>query len=366
MQATHERDPRAPLERTGGSRGRGVAVAAGPRRRRETPLQTAESSIALFALSMVGVVLLSLFTSFLPLILVGVGIPVTFALLATVREHADLHRRLASRRLGVDIPRPYRPAPDGGLLTKLFAALRDPATWRDVAWLWVNSTAGAVLTTLAFALWAHVVWSLVLPVLWLVAPELRGVLDYLGPFIDGTTPIDYLLAPAGSILTAVLAARWSPALLHANAQLTRWLLAPSGPHQPAPPHAAARPQLTGNDGVDGMLRAYAATLPTPVEVSGQLRHRPRPAVEAAVYLAAVEALTNVAAHSHAERCWIDLRDDDGRLQVAVGDNGIGGAETTADGGLRTAERRLSVAGGVLAVSSPVGGPTIVTIEVPLD
>jgi signal transduction histidine kinase len=43
---------------------------------------------------------------------------------------------------------------------------------------------------------------------------------------------------------------------------------------------------------------------------------------------------------------------------------VGGADPARGTGLRGVERRLATFDGVLAVSSPLGGPTIIVIEVP--
>jgi signal transduction histidine kinase len=48
----------------------------------------------------------------------------------------------------------------------------------------------------------------------------------------------------------------------------------------------------------------------------------------------------------------------------VGDNGVGGAQLTPGGGLAGIENRLAAFDGRLSMASPLGGPTIVTLEVP--
>ena len=53
---------------------------------------------------------------------------------------------------------------------------------------------------------------------------------------------------------------------------------------------------------------------------------------------------------------------DGRLVVIVGDNGTGGADPRPGGGLHGVEQRLAAFDGVMAVTSPPGGPTLVTME----
>ncbi len=90
-------------------------------------------------------------------------------------------------------------------------------------------------------------------------------------------------------------------------------------------------------------------------------------MEAAAYFAVSEVLTNAVKHSGADRIWIDLHHVDegaGMLRVSVTDNGRGGAVIGAGSGLAGVERRLGTFDGVLAVSSPAGGPTMVTMEIP--
>jgi hypothetical protein len=52
------------------------------------------------------------------------------------------------------------------------------------------------------------------------------------------------------------------------------------------------------------------------------------------------------------------------LRATVTDDGLGGADQARGTGLAGVERRLATFDGILAVSSPPGGPTIVVLEVP--
>jgi signal transduction histidine kinase len=87
-------------------------------------------------------------------------------------------------------------------------------------------------------------------------------------------------------------------------------------------------------------------------------------VESAVYFAIAEALTNVAKYSGAENVWLRLSYTDGKLVAVVGDDGRGGANVEPGGGLHGLERRLAAFDGTLLVTSPLGGPTVVYLEVP--
>jgi signal transduction histidine kinase len=94
--------------------------------------------------------------------------------------------------------------------------------------------------------------------------------------------------------------------------------------------------------------------------------RPSAPVESAAYFAIAEALANVVKHSGANRAWVQVEYHSGRLVAIVGDNGTGGATLRSGGGLHGVERRLAAFDGVLALTSPAGGPTVVTMELPCE
>ena len=87
-------------------------------------------------------------------------------------------------------------------------------------------------------------------------------------------------------------------------------------------------------------------------------------VESAAYFAVAEVLTNVIKHSEARSAWVRLREADGLLSMVVGDDGRGGADPDEGSGLRGVEHRLEAFDGTVQISSPSGGPTVVTMEVP--
>ncbi|CAM5307959.1 MULTISPECIES: sensor histidine kinase [Streptomyces] len=124
------------------------------------------------------------------------------------------------------------------------------------------------------------------------------------------------------------------------------------------------PPVLADRGLADAVRALAMTCPVRTEVQVDLPGRPEMPVESAAYFAISEILTNVAKHAGAARAWIDLRYDRGMLHITVTDDGHGGADASRGTGLRGIERRLATFDGVLAVSSPVGGPTMVTMEIP--
>ena len=78
------------------------------------------------------------------------------------------------------------------------------------------------------------------------------------------------------------------------------------------------------------------------------------------------AVPLVIKHSSAAAAWVDLRHQAGVLSVVVGDNGAGGASIDGGTGLRGVVRRLESFDGTVTVTSPAGGPTTVTMEVPCE
>ncbi|MFG2191266.1 sensor domain-containing protein [Streptomyces sp. NPDC048639] len=126
------------------------------------------------------------------------------------------------------------------------------------------------------------------------------------------------------------------------------------------------PPVLAERGLGDAVRALALRMPVAVEVSVELTGRAEAPLESAAYFAVSEVLTNAAKYAEAERVWIDIHHDapSGMLRMAVTDNGRGGASLSPDGGLAGVERRLGTFDGILAVSSPPGGPTMVTMEIP--
>lgn len=124
------------------------------------------------------------------------------------------------------------------------------------------------------------------------------------------------------------------------------------------------PPVLAERGLGDAVKALALRLPVATEVTVELPGRAEASVESAVYFAVSEALTNAVKHAGGDRIWVDLHHGEGMLRISVTDNGGGGARIGSGSGLSGIERRLGTFDGVLAVSSPAGGPTMVTMELP--
>jgi len=119
-----------------------------------------------------------------------------------------------------------------------------------------------------------------------------------------------------------------------------------------------------DNGLADALATLAARSPVPVEVITDIGERPSAAIETIAYYSAAELLTNVAKHSGARHATLETVHVPGLLRVRVSDDGKGGAYPAAQGGLRGLAERVRTVDGRLEISSPRGGPTVVTVELP--
>lgn len=124
------------------------------------------------------------------------------------------------------------------------------------------------------------------------------------------------------------------------------------------------PPVLVERGLDGAVHALALTHHLPITVTTNLNGRPADPVESAAYFAIAELLTNTAKHTHATHAWVHINHGRQRLVTTVTDNGQGGAQPTPESGLAGIARRLDSFDGTMNITSPHGGPTIVTLEIP--
>jgi signal transduction histidine kinase len=124
------------------------------------------------------------------------------------------------------------------------------------------------------------------------------------------------------------------------------------------------PQVLTDRGLPAAVADAAGRSPVPVEVDVDLPRRLPGAVEVAAYFAVCEALANVVKHSRATTSSVRARLLDDLLVVEVHDDGVGGADPAAGGGLAGLADRIAVADGRLLLSSPPGGPTLLRMEIP--
>jgi PAS domain S-box-containing protein len=127
-----------------------------------------------------------------------------------------------------------------------------------------------------------------------------------------------------------------------------------------------RPMLLHDLGLEGSLRSLAVGLATAQTSITTLFATPIPrleeAAEVTVYRIAQEALTNALRHARARAVRLELAAGDGRLRLAVSDDGCGfdptRRRTTALGLLSMEERALALGGRLVVASAPESGTTI--------
>jgi len=333
-------------------------------------------------------------------------------------------RRLVGRWSGVAVARPYRPGPAEPIgrrraLRRLVTGwLLDPQTWRDTAWVLLSG--GAVLALVSAYVtaprllnmfgpngeFAHVAvlyvlafWLAVPVGLW-AAPHLLALHDRAARALLGPTrqaelarqvghlartradTIDSAAAqlrrierdlhdgPQARLVAVGMTLNTAEQLFDRSPEAARALLV-EAKESSARTLAELRdlvrgihPPVLADRGLVDAVRALALDMPLPVDCSGGLPGRPAGPVESAAYFAVSELLANVAKHAGAARVWIDIGHTDGALRIGVTDDGRGGADPARGSGLRGLERRLATFDGVLAISSPPGGPTTANLEIP--
>jgi signal transduction histidine kinase len=124
------------------------------------------------------------------------------------------------------------------------------------------------------------------------------------------------------------------------------------------------PAVLEDRGLDAALSGIAARVPVPVRLSVELASRPPATVEAVAYFVVSEALTNVVKHAQASRADVAIERRGGTLLVVVADDGVGGAELSGGTGLAGLAKRVASVDGTLTCRSPLGGPTVITVELP--
>jgi signal transduction histidine kinase len=123
-------------------------------------------------------------------------------------------------------------------------------------------------------------------------------------------------------------------------------------------------------GLEGALATLAARSAVPTTVTVDLPARPTPSIEAIAYYCVAELLANVAQHAQASRASVSCAQQGTWLRLVVRDDGRGGAGLSTLGssssGLVGLTERVRAVDGRLYLTSPAGGPTVVTVDLPLS
>lgn len=357
-------------------------------------LQAAARGLLLIVLSIgVSLVLFLLLVLSLVVIVLGIGLFTTPVIVDAIRGHAAQRRKLAREWCGVTIHATYRPLRRqprlgmAGQVDRTVHLLKEPATWRDAGWLLTDATAGCVLAALValscnpLLLRLHILLTSTLigtSQKELLAQRVARLTETRHHAVDNSAAdlrrIERDLhdgAQARLVAMGMSLGAIGPLIEKDPAEARRLLAEARENSQAALAELrdlvrGIHPPVLAERGLADAARALALRMPLPVEVDAELPARLEEAVESASYFAVSEVLANAAKHSGAQRVWLDLyySHEQQTLRIAVMDDGRGEARLDGGTGLRGIERRLGPFDGILALSSPRGGPTLVTIEIP--
>ena len=122
-------------------------------------------------------------------------------------------------------------------------------------------------------------------------------------------------------------------------------------------------------GLEGALSTLASRSTVPTELTLALKDQPTPAIEAIAYFCVAELLSNVAQHTNASRASVSCAQHGQWLRLVVRDDGRGGAQRSKLGssssGLAGLVDRVHTVDGHMDIVSPLHGPTVVTVDLPL-
>jgi len=375
------------------------------------------------------------------LIPLGIGILLVPVAVKALRSLAEWKRRMVHQWSGIRVESPYLPLPPAepgfrGRFNEAMWLLKDPGTWRDFAWLFMDLCVSAVLACLGLATVIGGMLGLALPIIWgpFAKSWLNNSLFLFIPVNDATV----LFMPIPGLLFLLVGLLLAPCWVKLHNRFVRWALGPTKRTRMAAlsqtrretrdssaaelrrierdlhdgtqarlvamgmtintaqammrsnPEAAEallteaknasatalgelrdlvrgiHPPVLADRGLGDAVRALAADCAISAEVNVEIPERVGPALESAAYFAVSELLGNVVKHSGANRVDIDLRVENGELRISVTDDGRGGANPETGTGLRGIERRLAAFDGILAIQSPVGGPTSAHITLPVE
>ncbi|MFF4539081.1 sensor histidine kinase [Streptomyces aureus] len=323
-----------------------------------------------------------------------VGLPLLAAGLRGSRQLGKLERERARRLLGlrIDEPSPL-PVRRTGFFGWLWSSLKDPVGWRAVLYDLIRLPWGIATFTITlvslFVLW---------PVLPFIARGLTNVdramvRGLLSPSDELERRIAELESDRGVVVdTAAADLRRIERDLHDGAQARLVNLAMglglAKEKLLEDPDAAAsmvdeahgevklalqelrdlargiHPAVLTDRGLDAALSAIASRCTVPVKVTTELETRPAAAIEGIAYFTVSELLQNVSKHSGARSASVDVWRTDERLLIQVRDDGRGGAGVDGGTGMAGLADRLGAVDGLFVVDSPVGGPTVITAELP--
>jgi signal transduction histidine kinase len=124
------------------------------------------------------------------------------------------------------------------------------------------------------------------------------------------------------------------------------------------------PAVLEDRGLDAALSGVAARMPIPVRLTVDIPRRPTATIEAVAYFVVSEGLANIAKHAQASQAEVIVQRAGDRLHVIISDDGVGGADPSRGTGLAGLARRAESVDGTFEITSPRGGPTLLSVDLP--
>ncbi|MFJ2516844.1 sensor histidine kinase [Streptomyces griseoviridis] len=327
------------------------------------------------------------------LALTVIGFPMLAGGLLGARQLGRLERARARKLLGVRIEEPSPLPRRSGFMPWLWMTLKDPVGWRTVLYEFIRLPWG-VLTFTVTLISLFVLWP-VLPFLarGLTSADRAMVRALLSPSDELERRIAELESDRGVVVdTAAADLRRIERDLHDGAQARLVNLAmglglakekliedpDAAATMVAEAHGEVKlalqelrdlargihPAVLTDRGLDAALSSVATRCTVPVKVTVDLVARPAAAIEGIAYFTVSELLQNISKHSGARAASVEVWRSADRLLVQVEDDGRGGARLADGTGMKGLADRLGAVDGLFALDSPVGGPTVVTAELP--
>jgi signal transduction histidine kinase len=173
------------------------------------------------------VVLVSMFTTSIGLMVVWVGLPLFALTLVVTRGAASMERSLVRAMLDVDIPSPYRPLPDHGVIPRAKALATDPATWRDFGYWMLMLPVSIVEFVLVVVFWPLVLGMIAFPLYYNVLSSYFVVDFGAGRVWEINTFLSALPVTAIGLVLGLLTVPLIRGLGRAHGSLARAMLGPS-------------------------------------------------------------------------------------------------------------------------------------------
>ena len=126
------------------------------------------------------------------------------------------------------------------------------------------------------------------------------------------------------------------------------------------------PAILARGGLGPALTTMARSCAVPVTFDLALNRRLPESVEVAAYYVVAEALTNAAKHAQASEVTVRAVDNGDALEIAVCDDGIGGADFGNGSGLIGLTDRVEALDGRLQLVSPPEVGTSLSVSIPVD